>query len=163
MAEAAGLPLGITRPASADQQPESPLSCGGSRRATESGRLIGVSRETDCRSSGSWCAGARAPGWRAPERLGTRCSAGAGLGAPGLVELTCSRSAAWRLRAGQGRVAQAAPPLPSALSASRSADECALPIPRRGTSDLACWCLCGQLCSGIPELADWVALRVSLF
>lgn len=67
-----------------------------------------------------------------------------------------------RLRAPQGRVAQAAPPLPSALSASRSAVECALPIPRPGTSDLACRCLCSQLCSGIPELADGVALRVSL-
>lgn len=53
MAEAAGPPLGITRPVIAGQQPESSPSCHYSRRATESERLIGVSRETGCLAAGA--------------------------------------------------------------------------------------------------------------
>lgn len=50
-AKAAGQPPGSTTPPGYREQP-----------IPESGRLIGVSRETGCLSCPSWCAGARAPG-----------------------------------------------------------------------------------------------------
>lgn len=85
--------------------------------------------------------------------------------------LACAREAGgaprrrWRvgrLRTLQGCVAQAAPSLPGALSESRRVVECDLPVCRLVTRDLVCpghssWHLLRN-----PDLADGVALRVSL-